>query len=261
MEEKRINDVLKEILYDILSYMGLPEEKDVKSNLCEEFREIGHLGNAYATIQPFLDEGLYETANHILRVSIYSFVVGSFIGLRKEQRDTLVLAALFHDLGKISVDVINIAEKKIGFDEVDRATMENHVSHSSVMVLDVDIKTIIALHHSWQKNPYGVYGEIIRKTKENEFLSKILALIDFHDSAATRVNTRNSQEPRLLKSSEVKDLLIKEYSDMEFGDFIGFNNGKELIEGLYKDNIFGREDVKLPYNDEFEILKYGKRVF
>jgi len=48
-----------------------------------------------------VDEYLY---NHSLNVAVISNLIGKWLGLEKEELDTLVLAGLVHDIGKLKVD-------------------------------------------------------------------------------------------------------------------------------------------------------------
>ena len=255
-------------------YFGLPEWYEIKYEGAEGHFLHGHLRHfGYAITSTFQAEK-FELGNHISRVALDSVVLADMLGFGRNseyehQGFLFVDAAISHDDGKTDPDLIDLAEKKTDFTRRDRKRMKEHVL-GGVYCLE-EALPIKADHHRWQRNSYSPISPFwnalrkltgryhIDRTPESETLSKFLGVLDFHDSAATRANTRNYSEPRLPSPEELKGLLIHEYGCLRIR-YLGEKlppidiSGRELIEELFGKGVFGRADVFNPYPEPFSFV-------
>jgi len=123
------------------------------------------------------------TNGHAHRVMKYALAVGCELGLAREELESLRLAGLLHDIGKIET-CASILEKngKLSFREWEQ--VKKHSAKGAEMVLEFGdaepgIAPVIRHHHErWDGTGYpdGLRGE------EIPFLSRILLVADAFDS-------------------------------------------------------------------------------
>lgn len=209
-----------------------------------------------------------ETYTHSLRCALYSVRVMDFLNIKdKQQRSDFFTSSLFHDIGKCCVIGNEIGRE---FKEEDIEKIKSHHSDISAEIMrrnfGENIAGIVERHHKYQKNPYP---KILRisETPEIRFYSKLLALIDFNDSASTRLNGKylpsfiwkflkkmNIKNPPISKK-KVKNLVIEEYGNQNL-DYESINiNEKELIDDLFQVKIFGVDNPINPF-EKFGSFRY-----
>ncbi len=105
-------------------------------------------------------------------------------------------------------------------------------------------------HHKYQSKPYPKKS-VILYTPEREFATKILSILDFYDSAITRIDkdkkkTKQTQE-EFTSYQEARIKLEEEYRNLE----IEYNKdkfpklrmkGQEFIDLMYNEKIFRNKD-------------------
>jgi hypothetical protein len=253
---------------------GLPEWYEIKYEGAKGHSLFGHLRHFGDAITYTFQDGKLELGNHASRVALDSVVLADALGFGRSskyehQGFLFVDAAISHDDGKLDPRLIDLAEKKVGFTRRDRKRMKEH-AWRGLYCLDEAIPIKLD-HHRWQRNSYSYMSPFwntlrkwtgryyIKRTPESNTLSKFLGIIDFHDSAATRANTRNYSEPRLPSSEELRDLLTNEYGRLRIkyhGEKLPRMDmsGRELIEELFRRGVFGRANVFDPYPEPFSFV-------
>ena len=142
----------------------------------EEFNE--NLVNQLESIQ----NKDHYTFEHCRRVKRYVHDIGEYLELPDSDIKNLVIAAYFHDVGKIMIpDTILNKPDKLTSVEFD--LMKTHVTHSEKIIKEVlgaEISDILVLHHE------RLDGSGYPKGKKNiPLLGRILAVVDSFDAMTT----------------------------------------------------------------------------
>jgi len=132
------------------------------------------------------DESTYK---HSLEVgNIVSFFMKKFKDqFNKKERESLVIAALLHDFGKMGVNS-NILNKKEDLETWEKEVIKTHpiITHEILKDWRDLVAKITACHHQYQKHPYpekDFTEEILKGMSEEDAamvrkLSKVLAIAD-----------------------------------------------------------------------------------
>ena len=124
----------------------------------------------------------HYTFEHCRRVKRYVHDIGEYLELADGDIKNLVIAAYFHDVGKIMIpDTILNKPDKLTSVEFD--LMKTHVTHSEKIIKEVlgaEISDILVLHHE------RLDGSGYPKGKKNiPLLGRILAVVDSFDAMTT----------------------------------------------------------------------------
>lgn len=132
----------------------------------------------------FLSKDVY-TFMHSKRVFNYAIDICEYIPLSDSEQKTLILGALFHDIGKLEVPK-HILQKKEKLTPEEWDIVKKHVEWgkeiASASDKYMDLLPLIELHHEridGKGYPYGLKGEEIPK------LTRILCVIDSFDAMTT----------------------------------------------------------------------------
>jgi len=214
--------------------------KSLETRLEEAFKELGITENREKLVRANL-ESLKgkdkQTYRHSVRVGLLGIKVAKYT---HEDPEMMFLAGVYHDSGKLLASP-EILEKTNGFDEADMKEMKTHVVFGYRMLRGIEeipnkVAEIIVRHHQYGEDPYPKslpeLGQEFSNAEMVEigYLSRLLALIDFYDSAENRRNDKFSEDgrPKKLSPKEVKEVLLAASPDK-----------KILIESLYKEKILG----------------------
>lgn len=135
-------------------------------------------------LQIFLSKNVY-TYQHSKRVFSYAAEMSDRLNLSSEERRTLILGALIHDIGKLEIprDIIN---KKGKLDPHEWDLMKKHVIYGKEIISSIkkydELLPLIELHHERYDGkgyPYGLKETNIPK------LARILCIIDSFDAMTT----------------------------------------------------------------------------
>ena len=129
-----------------------------------------------------------ETENHTKRVGLYCLTIGKHLGFDEGTLETLQLASMMHDIGKIGVpDIILLKPEKLSESEWD--TMKKHtIIGNEILKGDEnrlsEIASIIALEHHEKWNgsgyPYSKKGEDIT------IFGRITSIADVFDALISK---------------------------------------------------------------------------
>jgi putative two-component system response regulator len=129
-----------------------------------------------------------ETGMHVIRMSLYSALLASRVGMEKEECDLLLNAAPMHDIGKIGIpDRILLKPGKLDPEEWE--IMKTHVTIGADILSgdDSDLlklaRTVVLEHHEkWDGSgyPYGLKGT------EISLAGRIVSLCDVFDALTSK---------------------------------------------------------------------------
>ncbi len=125
-----------------------------------------------------------ETANHVLRVAEYAYLLAKKSGLDDDQAELLRMAAPMHDVGKIGIpDTILNKPGKLTTEEFDIIKTHTTIGHDILKNSNREIMKTAALialqhHERWDGSgyPQGLKGEDIH------IFGRILGLTDVFDA-------------------------------------------------------------------------------
>lgn len=128
-----------------------------------------------------------QTGSHVKRVSKYMVVMARELGLDSEEIESLGIASMMHDIGKlmISADIIEKPGKltKEEFEEIKKHTdfgyklLENSPGH----IMDIAKKIALQHHEKWDGTGYhGIKGADI------DYYSRIMSIVDVYDALISK---------------------------------------------------------------------------
>lgn len=126
------------------------------------------------------------TERHSIRVTNLAVYFGNYLGLSKEDLETLNMAASFHDIGKIGIpDSILLKEGKLTDEEYDQIKLHPVIGANILGVSDIfkDICPIISGHHERYDGkgyPNKLKGENI------PYLARVLSICDSFDAMVAK---------------------------------------------------------------------------
>ena len=123
------------------------------------------------------------TYTHSINVALLSTLIGKWMKLGPHALDNLMLAGLFHDIGKMRIDknILNKPDKLTDeeFEEIKKHPIYSYELLQENTEIPMDVKVGILMHHERMDGsgyPYGVYNENIND------IAKILAIADAYDA-------------------------------------------------------------------------------
>ena len=198
-------------------------------------KEIRDIKITIHTFAKVIDAKHEYTRGHSERVAVYASHLGKACGLEKEELETLKLASLLHDTGKIAVprSILN-KPSKLTLEEL--MVIREHPSYSEQIVSFIsgyeELATIAGHHHEWYNGagyPNKIGGEQI------PLLSRIIAIADAFDAITTN---RAYQKARSAKTAL-----------SELAREAGTHFDPEIVSLAH--SILGAE---LPTGDDFSLL-------
>ncbi len=125
---------------------------------------LDDIASAFAQV---IDAKSPFTSGHSQRVTLFTDLIGSRIGLDERHRRTLRRAALLHDIGKLGVSN-RILDKRSWLDADEWEAVKMHPVHGEAILSGIsafaDLKPVVAGHHERLDGtgyPYGLQGDEI----------------------------------------------------------------------------------------------------
>lgn len=144
------------------------------------------------------------TRGHSDRVAFFAIKVGKALNLPEEELETLRVAGVFHDIGKISTtdEILKKTDKLSGqeYEIIKQHPLKGAHILSAVSMFE-DAVPIVKCHHEWFDGtgyPYGIKGE------EIPYLGRILSVADAFDAMTSTRHYRSK-----LDLSNAKEQLVK----------------------------------------------------
>lgn len=156
-------------------------------------RDLLHNGDSVIRL---LSEGVGEaSALHPVNVMVVSLLLGRALGMKGSELHELGMAALLHDLGKLSIPA-GLAQPAPSLTPAERERYESHVGHSVALAQHMDLSEAvliaIAQHHEMVDGsgfPLHLLGEDMRRA------GKILALVNHYDRMCNPVGGTEAMTP------------------------------------------------------------------
>jgi putative nucleotidyltransferase with HDIG domain len=129
----------------------------------------------------------YYTHTHSINVSIYTLSLGSFLGLKGKDLETLGMAAILHDLGKSKIDY-EIINKNGKLSEDEFIQMKNHPTFGHEIALKLGIadeRILTGIRHHHEKISGGGYPDNIKGEQISQF-ARIIGVCDVFDALSTK---------------------------------------------------------------------------
>ena len=158
----------------LLEHMVEDATREVREREKETLLRLARAGE-------FRDE---ETGNHLIRMSRYSRLIATVVGLDRDEAETVELAAPLHDIGKIGIpDQILLKPAKLDLDEwhvMQRHPVIGHEILKGSASKYVRMGALIALGHHEKYDgsgyPSGLVGDHI------PLCARIVAIADVYDA-------------------------------------------------------------------------------
>ncbi len=186
------------ILFDFESMRSFNSEERLR-----RAEEIAYRNTAQ-TLAVALDARDDKTKGHAKNVAVLAEVFASRLNLSKHKIDMIRVAALVHDIGKISMYDI-AAKEPSELTEADKTMLQEHVSLCEQILITTDLAAIlpwvIAHHEQWDGGGYpaGLEGDQI------PYEARIIALCDVYENL-----TRPRRDGTALSHQEAIGEIIKD---------------------------------------------------
>nr|WP_303243783.1 HD-GYP domain-containing protein [uncultured Cellulosilyticum sp.] len=163
-------------------------KKHVESNFKDNFKIIGCIN-----LFKYADSYTYT---HSINVALLSMLIGQWMKYGDNMIESLLIAGLLHDIGKMKVDPA-ILNKPGKLTESEFEEMKKHPRYSYELLQDdksisLDVKVGILMHHEkidGSGYPYGVYSENIND------IAKVLAVADVYDAMLSERPYKKKHSP------------------------------------------------------------------
>ena len=181
------------------------------------------------------------TFNHAVNVAILSLLVGIDIGLSTDQLNSLGVAALLHDVGKVAVPAAVLSKPGKLSDE-EWEMMRTHPIEGAQLLLEQaghhDIGVTVAFEHHARYNLSGYPN--ITPGRKLHFFSRIVGLSDVYDALTSDRSYRRSMMPdaaaRIILSGSGDDfdpvltkVFIRSIGVFPQGCAVALSNGETAI--------------------------------
>lgn len=169
--------LLDQIAYDnVVDFVAFKEVKEqITKHFSDNYKMIGCI-NLFKAADSY-------TYTHSINVALLSTLIGKWLKLGNQAIDNLMLAGLFHDIGKMRIDksILNKPDKLTDaeFEEIKKHPVYSYELLQDNTDIPLDVKVGILMHHERMDGsgyPYGVYNENIND------IAKILAVADSYDA-------------------------------------------------------------------------------
>jgi HD-GYP domain-containing protein (c-di-GMP phosphodiesterase class II) len=166
------------------------------------------------------------TGNHIIRVMKYSMVLADCFNISDDEKESLRLASILHDVGKIGVED-SILRKDSALTELEFKKMKEHPSTGEEILGHIKMlkKVLPAMKHHHERIDGGGYPDGL-KNDNIPLLARIIAVADTFDAMTTdRPYRRALSDEEAL--NELKNNAGKQFDEKVVKSFIvSYENGR-----------------------------------
>ncbi len=163
------------------------------------YQEQSHLfASSVQALTSAIDAKDRYTSGHSNRVAYFSVSLAEHLGLSKSDRDTIYLAGLLHDIGKIGIDdqVLN-KPGQLTAEEYEQIKLHPQLGYEilkGVRQLDKVLPMVLHHHEAWDGSgyPHGL------KATETPRMARIMAVADAYDAMSSdRPYRKGMQEEKI----------------------------------------------------------------
>jgi len=195
-QKKYIEDVntAKKMLQDLASGKELDFSKaeNISDHIYSKINDCSSIMDCVNSVR-IADSYTYS---HLVNVSVYSMLLGKWLGFNKKQLKEVVMAGLLHDIGKAHIphDILN---KNGPLTDEEFEIMKRHTIYGYELVknnkeISMDVKRAIIMHHEKEDGtgyPFGIKGN------QKNLYSKIVTVADIFDAITSERVYRGRQTP------------------------------------------------------------------
>ncbi|MFH1783904.1 MAG: HD-GYP domain-containing protein [bacterium] len=202
------------------------------------------------------------TYNHSVNVAIFSLALGSELSLNRTQLNSLGVAAMMHDVGKVRIPA-RITQKPGTLNDEEWKIVKNHPVDGVKILSDMgDIDSLamtVAFEHHMGYDLSG-YPKI-QKARDLHIFSRIVCIADFYDATTTfRIYHKPLMPDRSVgliikqSGSYFDPLFAKVFVNMigvfPIGTFVKLNTGElAIVYRINKDNLLRPQVVVVEQDD------------
>lgn len=176
------------------------------------------------------------TKEHCDRVAKYSKAFGAYLNLSEKELETLVLAADFHDIGKIGIsDSVLLKEGKLTDEEYEHIKLHPVISENILATSETFKDALPAIKHHHERIDGRGYPDGL-KGDEIPYLARILSICDTFDAITSVRVYRNkmSIKDAINEIDRVKGAQLDEELAKKFISFVKEN--MEIVENIVAKN-------------------------
>jgi HD-GYP domain-containing protein (c-di-GMP phosphodiesterase class II) len=156
-----------------------------------------------------------ETCIHCLNVALLCSLIGKWMGVSNEERDTLFITGLLHDMGKAKIDTSLINKKgrlsPEEYQEIQKHAMYGKVILEKIRGIDKRIPEAVYCHHERMDGtgyPRGLKGEQI------PLFARILAVADVYDNRMAEGVYKQEETPFFVMKALLREEIDKLDADV-----------------------------------------------
>ena len=225
-------NLLNRIAYEnVVDFVAFKEVKEqINSHFSDNYKIIGCI-NLFKMADSY-------TYTHSINVALLSTLIGKWLKLGHHALDHLMLAGLFHDIGKMRIDksILNKPDKLTDeeFEEIKKHPVYSYELLQDNTEIPLDVKVGILMHHERMDGsgyPYGVYSENIND------IAKILAIADSYDAMISERPYQKKRSPfevmQLMQEgvfgkldSKILLIFLSNIATYYIGTYVALNTGE-----------------------------------
>lgn len=138
-----------------------------------------------------------QTGQHIKRVSEYMQIMANALNLEEEEKKSLCIASMMHDIGKLLIPE-EILEKPSKLTSDEFTIIKKHVVYGYELLKNspgrvMEIAQTIALEHHEKWDGSGYLG---KRAEEIDLYSRLMAVADVYDALVSRRTYKEKWEPK-----------------------------------------------------------------
>lgn len=137
-----------------------------------------------------------QTGSHVKRVSRYIDIMAQELGIGEEERESLSIASMMHDIGKLLIpeDIIEKPGKLTPgeYEEIKKHTDYGYrlLEHSPGHIMNIAKKIALEHHERWDGNGYHKI-----KDEDIDFYSRIMSIVDVFDALISKRSYKEKWTP------------------------------------------------------------------
>lgn len=226
--KKLLNQIAQNNTVDFVAFKQIKEDLSYQFN--DNYKIIGCIN--------LLKMADSYTYTHSINVGLLSTLIGKWMKYGKQMQDALLIAGLFHDIGKMKIDktILNKPTKLTDeeFNKIKKHPVYSYELLQSNIEIPLEAKIGILMHHERMDGsgyPYGVYNENIND------IAKILAVADAYDAMISERHYQKKRSPfevmQLMQEGvfgklDTKILLtfLSNIANYYIGTYVALNTGE-----------------------------------
>lgn len=263
------SDAMKES--ELAGFLILPVSQDVDPELLLKMIDLMYQNIQIALTKLCLANDLYitqeelvrafaelsesksrQTGQHIKRVSEYMQIMANALNLEEEEKKSLCIASMMHDIGKLLIPE-EILEKPSKLSAEEFRVVKKHVVYGYELLKNspgrvMEIAQTIALEHHEKWDGSGYLG---KKAEEIDLYSRLMAVADVYDALVSRRTYKNKWEPK-----DAYDEIVRGAgSHFDPGIVLIFQKKYDLFYAVVQKYPDSPDDEDLRNSEELSIFK------